>query len=107
MAFEIPEPIARYFSADSGDGDELALCFTEEATVSDEEHTYTGPAEISQWRSEAAAKYNYTVEPIAVEERDGMVIVTGHVAGDFPGSPVDLTYSFVLAGDMVASLEIK
>jgi hypothetical protein len=33
-------------------------------------------------------------------------VVTAHVAGDFPGSPIDLRYAFVLAGDRIARLEI-
>jgi hypothetical protein len=32
--------------------------------------------------------------------------VTSHVVGDFPGSPVNLRYFFVLEGDKIASLEI-
>jgi hypothetical protein len=33
--------------------------------------------------------------------------VTSHLVGDFPGSPVDLRYFFVLDGDKIASLEIS
>jgi len=106
MALEIPQPIADYFAADKGDGEALAHCFTEAATVVDEEHTYSGRSEIARWRNEAAVKYNYTAEPIALEKRDGVIVVTAHLVGDFPGSPVDLTYSFILDGDKIASLEI-
>jgi len=106
MSLEMPKPIADYFAADRGDGDAVARCFTEAATVIDEENTYSGRAEISRWRTDAAAKYSYTAEPIALEEHDGAMVVTSHLVGDFPGSPVDLTYSFVLEGDKIASLEI-
>ena len=42
---------------------------------------------------------------------DGAVVidqttVTGRVTGDFPGSPVDLQYRFILEGDKIARLEI-
>jgi hypothetical protein len=32
--------------------------------------------------------------------------VTSQVSGDFPGSPVDLRYSFTLARGRIASLEV-
>ena len=106
MTLDIPKPIADYVAADKVSGDAVALCFTENATVIDENCTYVGRSEISQWRNDAISKYNYTVEPIGMTENNGVFIITGHVAGDFPGSPVDLTYSFVLDGDKIASLEI-
>jgi hypothetical protein len=34
------------------------------------------------------------------------MVVTCHLAGNFPGSPIDLRYMFVLAGDKIASLDI-
>jgi len=33
-------------------------------------------------------------------------VVTSHVVGDFPGSPIDLRYLFVLDDDRIAELEI-
>jgi len=32
--------------------------------------------------------------------------VTSHLVRDFPGSPVDLRYFFILDGDQIAALEI-
>ena len=37
---------------------------------------------------------------------NGKIQVTAHAAGDFPGSPIDLRFFFVVAGDKVAELEI-
>ena len=51
------------------------------------------------------AKYGYTSEPFAVEENDGKTVAS-RLAGNFPGSPVNLRYFFELAGDKIASLEI-
>lgn len=34
------------------------------------------------------------------------MIVTAHLTGNFPGSPVDLRYAFTLSGDKIARLEI-
>jgi hypothetical protein len=46
------------------------------------------------------------VEPLSVTERDGATIVVGRVAGDFPGSPIELNHTFRLEGDKIASLDI-
>lgn len=84
----------------------MSLCFTEDAIVKDESHTHKGRDAIKAWKTAASAKYQYTVEPFAYEVKDGAMVVTGQVAGNFPGSPVDLRFYFKLEGDKVASLEI-
>jgi len=53
-----------------------------------------------------STKYEYTSEPVACEEKDGIIVVTSHLVGNFPGSPVDLRFFFKLEGDKIASLEI-
>ncbi|HZX70353.1 MAG TPA: nuclear transport factor 2 family protein [Rhodanobacter sp.] len=106
MSLDLPTPIAAYFAADKGDGDAVAGCFAEQAVVKDEGHTYNGRAAIRQWKADASAKYNYTSEPVDVEHKDGKTVVTRHLVGDFPGSPVNLRYFFVIEGDKIASLEI-
>ncbi len=106
MAIELPRPIGAYFTADKGDGEAVARCFTEDAVVTDEGHDHRGRAAIAAWRAAASKAYSYTVEPFAVEVRDGKTIVTAHVVGNFPGSPVDLRYFFVLDGERIAALEI-
>jgi hypothetical protein len=106
MTINLPKPIAAYFAADSRDGHAIAECFTGQAVVKDEGRTYIGHAAIRKWKAESSAKYNYTSEPIAVEDQNSKTIVTSHLVGDFPGSPVDLRYFFVLEGDKIGSLEI-
>src|SRR6266487_886262 len=101
-----PKPVAAYFTADKGDGEAVSQCFTENAIVKDEGHTHKGRAAIKQWKTDASAKYEYTCEPIACEEKDGKTVVTSHLVGNFPGSPVDLRFFFELEGDKIASLEI-
>ena len=102
----LPKPIAAYFAADSGDGEAVSQCFTENAIVKDEGHTHKGRAAIKAWKADASAKYQYTCEPLACEERGGKTVVTSHLVGNFPGSPVDLRYFFKLKGDKIASLEV-
>ena len=102
----LPKPIAAYFAADSGDGAVVSQCFTENAIVKDEGHTYKGRPAIEEWKTDASAKYQYTSEPFACEEKDGKIVVTSHLVGNFPGSPVDLRFFFKLEGDKIASLEV-
>lgn len=106
MSIELPEPIAAYFAADRRDDAAVARCFTPDGTVRDEGHLYRGREAIRDWRAAAAAKYDYTSRPSALREQAGRTIVTAHVAGNFPGSPVDLSYAFTLKDGLIASLEI-
>ena len=106
MTLDLPKLIAAYFTADTADGDAVSQCFTENADVKDEGHIYQGRAAIKQWKTKASAKYQYTCEPFACEQKAGKVVVTSRLTGNFPGSPVDLRFIFELEGDKIASLEI-
>ena len=105
-SLNLPKPVAAYFTADKGDGEAVSRCFTEDAVVKDEGHTHKGRAAIKAWKTDTSAKYQYTCEPLACEERDGKTVVTSHLVGNFPGSPVDLRYFFRLEGDKIALLEV-
>jgi hypothetical protein len=102
----LPEPIAAYFEADKRDGEAVARCFTKQAIVKDEGQTHSGTAAITAWKAAASAKYSYTSEPFAVEQREGRYVVTSRLTGNFPGSPVDLRYTFGLERGKIAFLEI-
>jgi hypothetical protein len=106
MPLSLPKPIADYFAADTTDGAAVANCFTADAVVIDEKKTYTGRDAIAAWKSEASIKYDYVAEPVTIVDQDDRVIVTAHLTGNFPGSPVDLRYAFTLAGDAISRLEI-
>src|ERR1700694_5535504 len=106
MTLELPKPVAAFFTADKGNSEGVAQCFTENAVVKDEGHTYNGRAAIKQWKERSSTKFQYTSEPFASEDRDGKTVITSHLVGNFPGSPVDLRYFFTLDGDKIAALEI-
>lgn len=66
-----------------------------------------GRKSIRAWKIETDQKYSSTlVEPFFITTENGKTQVTGHVSGDFRGSPVDLRYFFVVKGDKIAELEI-
>lgn len=107
MSIDLPKPIAAYFDADAQSAAAVARLFTPDAVVTDEGKTHRGRAGIEAWKAAASTDYRYTSTPIAVHDDGDHVVVTGHVAGDFPGSPIDLRYLFTIAGDEIAALEIK
>jgi len=106
MTLNLPNPVAAYFTADKSDSEAVSRCFTDHAVVKDEGHTYNGRAAIKKWKEDVSAKYEYTSELLKCEQKDGKIVVTCRLTGNFPGSPVDLRFFFQLAGEKIASLEI-
>ena len=107
MAIQLPTAIAAYFTADrERDQVRITLPFAEDAIVKDEGKEHSGRDAIRQWMSHAWTKYDAVAQPSAIAERGGAMVVTTHVVGNFPGSPLDLRYRFVLEGDLIARLEI-
>jgi hypothetical protein len=103
-----PAVITRYLAAaPAGDFVTLADCFTVHGTVTDEGHTYRGRAEIIGWRESLASQFTYTATITSSEPiNDGEYRVTAHLVGDFPGGVADLSYRFILDGDLIADLTI-
>jgi hypothetical protein len=83
----------------------VSQCFTENA-VEGRGADSQRPGRNQSVGTDASAKYEYTCEPFACEEKEGKTVVTSHLVGNFPGSPVDLRFFFKLEGDKIASLEI-
>ena len=84
----------------------LGRCFAESAVVRDEGKTIEGLAAIKKWMVETKQKYQHTIEPLASTQKDGKTIVTNRLTGNFPGSPIELEFVFMLDHDKIAALEI-
>jgi len=100
------ELIDRYFDlAPQADADAYFAQFTDDAIVEDEDQAYRGIAAIRAWRSK--------VPRVAYTVHDVKAATTGHdaavdIAGDFPGSPVTLTFHFQFAADgRITALTIR
>jgi len=106
MNINLPEPIAAYFAAEKLNGEAVARCFTNRAIVKDDGHTYTGLTAIKRWKADAAAKFQYAIEPLSSEQQNGTTVVMSRLTGNFPGSPVTLQFLFRLERGKIASLEI-
>jgi ketosteroid isomerase-like protein len=100
--------LSEYFAAaNTDDADRIAACFAEDAKVHDEKQDFAGRAAIRQWAIEARKKASFRSEPFEREGEPDAPIVRAHVTGNFPGSPVDLTYRFTLANGKIATLSIR
>lgn len=107
MSIELPAIVSEYFSADKEKGaDAVAACFAADGIVKDEGQTFTGREAIRQWKAHSGTKYTYTADPVSIAVEGDRTVVTSHVVGNFPGSPIDLRYFFTFAGDRIATLEI-
>jgi ketosteroid isomerase-like protein len=107
MPFKLPEPLGEYFAAaNAHDADRVAACFAEDAIVRDEGGEIRGREAVRAWADETGRKYRHRADAVSVEKVADRTVVTARVAGDFPGSPIDLRYRFKLAGRRIASLEI-
>jgi uncharacterized protein (TIGR02246 family) len=108
MSIELPAPIAAYIAGSNAhDANACAACFTDDAVVRDEGREWQGIAAIREWKEEVSSKYWLTVDVLDVAAADDKTIVTGRVSGNFPGSPVELRFTFTLAGEKIARLEIR
>jgi SnoaL-like protein len=107
MAIALPPTIARFIDASNARDLEAAVdCFAEDAIVEDEGQTHRGIVEVRAWKQATEERFRYTIEPTGVEELDGRSLVRGILAGNFPGSPVELTYDFRLGDEAIESLRI-
>lgn len=108
MNLTMPPALTTYFSAeDAADIDVLERCFAPDAVVRDEGQVMRGLDAIKAWKLAAQAKYQYRVEPLSASCEAASATVLARLTGSFPGSPVELTYSFGLVDDKIASLEIR
>lgn len=108
MTLKLPTPVATYLAAEkTKDVDLLVLSFADDALVHDEGRDYRGLDAIRSWKLEADAKYHYVVEPLDASVSENTVKLHARLTGDFPGSPVELDYTFALGNDKITSLVIE
>ncbi|TDX86354.1 nuclear transport factor 2 family protein [Epilithonimonas xixisoli] len=81
-----------------------ADCFSENAVVFDEGKTHNGKPEIQQWIQKANEEYHATMKPLEYSEAEE--ILRAEVSGNFPGSPIVLSYHLKIDNDLITSLKI-
>lgn len=81
-----------------------ANCFSEAAEVFDEGKTHRGKLEIQHWIQSANERYQTVMNPL--EYREMEEILKAEVSGNFPGSPIVLSYHIKLKDGLIQSLKI-
>jgi len=81
-----------------------AKCFTETAVVFDEGRTHNGRKEIEIWIDKANKEYQTTMKPLEYSETENTLKTL--VSGNFPGSPITLTYHYEFEDGLIQSLKI-
>jgi ketosteroid isomerase-like protein len=103
----LPDALKRFFEAEqSGDAGALSSAFSDDAVVKDEGATHRGLAQVRRWWLDAKQKYSHTAQPISVENDGDATCVLAMVSGNFPNSPAQLHFRFVLEAGKISELEI-
>ena len=101
----LPNVVAELVKAQNNfDSAAYANCFTETALVFDEGKTHTGRKEIEHWIDKANKEYEATMKPIDYSESERTLKT--EVSGNFPGSPIMMTYHYVFRYGLIQSLKI-
>jgi len=96
-ATSLAPAIAAYIAAaNARDSTRVASFFAEDANVFDEGEHRVGTQAIAQWMQDTAQRYQPRVEVLDVQLRTGKVLVHNLISGTFPGSPLELRYTFRL-----------
>lgn len=108
----MPKVISDYLAAsERRDVDAMVECFSDDATVFDENKQRRGLAEIRRWRDDVDSAFEYTTTITgwaATGDADGAqrYDLTLHLQGNFPGGEVDLVNSFAVRDDHIVDLRI-
>jgi hypothetical protein len=106
MSIRLPAPIELYIQIENSSALEgVPECFAPDAIVHDEGQTYEGLNAIKNWMTATKKKYGHTIIPLDLVERDDQTVLRARLAGNFPGSPVTVNFSFMLAGGKIYSLK--
>lgn len=104
----LPKPLQTYFAAaNAQDREAFLACFAKEAMVRDEGKARQGRDAIAEWNDWAIRKYNCRYKVLKCDPTETGAGITARVSGNFPGSPIELTYKFTLENGLIRELEIK
>ncbi|HXV81461.1 MAG TPA: nuclear transport factor 2 family protein [Candidatus Binatia bacterium] len=103
----LPEILTCYFDAvNRHHVDDASNCFTSDALVHDEGRDHVGRAAVRAWLEETTQKYHPKFEAMRCDANGDEFRVPAKVSGDFPGSPIDLTFDFTLVDGKIYKLII-
>jgi hypothetical protein len=104
----LPDAIGHYFAAANRfDAAAAAACFTPDAIVHDEAQDHIGTDAINSWIAHASEKYQPHATVISARDKGDKLVLAVRVAGQFPGSPANLEFEFLLRDEKIAELTIQ
>ena len=107
MELQLPPILTQYIRASNAHDVEAVLaCFSEAATVRDENETLHGKEAIRGWITKTITRYSFRFEPLSTHQDDDETLLSVSVSGTFPGSPVTLEFQFQTEGGKITSLSI-
>lgn len=108
MKSSSPQVLSDYFSAASdGRIEDTVKCFAEDALVHDENQDRQGLDAILTWIEDTTREYQPKTEVASIEAVGDTFVAVATVSGTFPGSPVQLTYTFTLHNEKITRLSIR
>jgi hypothetical protein len=81
-------------------------CFSETAVVFDEGKIHNGKIEIERWIADSNERYRATMKPVGFEEKENESLLKAETSGNFPGSPIVLTYHLAIVDGLIQSLKV-
>src|ERR1700682_3381105 len=95
ISLDLPAPVASYFEASNQRNIDAKLApFDDDARVTDEGKEYVGRSAIRSWIEDADHKFRYTIDLREAAVTKGGAVVSAMLTGNFPGSPVILSFTF-------------
>ncbi len=108
MEIQLPPVIQAYFqSANARDIEGVLQCFARDAWVHDENKDMRGIQAIREWKEAGFKKYAVVMTPSDASVGGNQILVIADVAGNFPGSPIPLRFTFTLGDGIIAALDIR
>ena len=105
---ELPQIITAYLTASNAhDVEAILACFSDSATVRDENETLHGKQAIKGWIVKTVSKYNFRFEPLEIHQDEDEATVTIKVSGTFPGTPITLDFCFTTHDGKISSLSVE
>jgi hypothetical protein len=112
VSTELPPPIAALVAATNAhDTAAFLATFTDDAVLTDDGHDYRGAAAIKEWSDRQYIGKQVTLDVTGVDYRDGKIVVTAKVDGDFPKAglpdPFEMDLHFAIDEARVAALSMR
>ena len=104
----LPGIIVDYIAA-ANDGriDDAAACFAHDALVHDENHDHQGLDAVRKWIAGTTESSRPKNEVLSARVDGEIHTVISEISGNFPGSPVELEFRFVIRDKKISSLTIQ